>query len=346
MIALKKLSIECRSFSELVQKDLKDWYMLLAEVEVGGAFMSPTFFQAVYSSGGGDPRIIFLRRGDSVVGVIGFRRMEGLLGLLGCHEPVGGEMSDYFGLVAKPDVVINWIDLLKACAVPCLNFTHLDEGQRRHGLHGDAPRLGLRTVIHSDGGAAHWTALRQSDKKLASDTDRRERKLAQDFSEPIFQISSLTPSDDLHELIRLKKIQYLRTGKKRGALLESKNARLLECLLLNQDQTVRPLLSTLKIGDQLIAAHFGILFAGTLHYWFPVYDEAFAAYSPGRLLIKRILNSSEIVGIRNIDRGEGDTPAKREFSNESHKYYRGLEWHGTRGLFAALALRMYWRFKH
>jgi len=49
-------------------------------------------------------------------------------------------------------------------------------------------------------------------------------------------------------------------------------------------------------------------------------------------------------GVSVIDRGEGDTPAKRDFANHEHSFYRGL-WTsgGIRSLPARAALALIWR---
>jgi len=81
-----------------------------------------------------------------------------------------------------------------------------------------------------------------------------------------------------------------------------------------------------------------------LHVWFPVYNPKYSSYSPGRILFKHILVVAAQHGIRLFDRGEGDTQAKREFSNEEHIFSYGL-WHvaGWRGLRARIVLSAFWR---
>lgn len=339
------LQVEHRPFSRLSEEDLLTWRNLLAQAAPGGAFFSPAYARAVHETGRAELRIVLLRRAGVLVGVMGLQRAHGWLGRLGLFEPLGGAMTDYFGLVATPDVVTDWASLLSGAGVHCLYFTHLDESQRAHGLQGDAPCVGLRTVVHADGGAAHWQALRQRDKKLVSDTERRERKLIQDHGEPVFRLVSDQPLVDLRELVRLKNAQYVRTGKERGALLDDTNVKLLEALLQADDPHARPRLSTLKVGGRLVAGHFGLQCGETLHYWFPVYDEAFAAYSPGRLLMKHVLHAASEAGIRVIDRGEGDTVAKREFATESHRFLNGLLSGGIWGWMIGVALRINWRLR-
>lgn len=338
-----KLSIEACRLEALCPEDVVAWEQLLAEAATGGAFFSPCYAQAVHATLGVDVRVVLVRRGRQLVGVMPLQRAGGWLGRWGLHEPIGGVMTDYFGLIAAPDVQTSWPSLLRGGGVACLNFTHLDETQQRHGLSGHAPRKGLRTVIHADGGAAHWQYLRVQDKKLVGDTERRERKLVKDYGALTFRLRSDRPRVDLEELIRLKRAQYLRTGHQGAPLFDERYAGLLQHLLENPSPSCESVLSTLTVGSHLVAAHLGMVANGVLHYWFPVYDEAFSAYSPGRILFRRVLLAASGQGIRIIDRGEGDTQSKRDFATESHLYFRCLVSTGIQGRLLEWAQRIQWR---
>ena len=83
-------------------------------------------------------------------------------------------------------------------------------------------------------------------------------------------------------------------------------------------------LSALYAGDVWVASHFGLRCNRTLHYWFPVYNLQLSSYGPGRLLLKKILDCGHELGISRIDRGAGDTVAKRDFSTSQHQFFRGF----------------------
>ena len=338
------LRIEGRPFDRLGESELSAWYALHAEQgPQQWAFQSVGFAAAVHETVA-PVRVALLWRADELVGVLPLQRQPGRWGRLGLHEPVGGLMADYAGLVAGEGVRTSWRALLAGAGVPCLFFTHLDEHQLSLGLTGAQPRLGLRTRIHTEGGAAHWAWLRTQDKKLVDDTERRERKLARDHGGVSFAVDSPQPEQDLQTLIAAKNDQYRRTGAQGGPLLQPRNQRLLAHLLAHPSDGCRVRLSMLKADDQWVSGHFGLQSGSTLHYWFPVYGEAFAAYSPGRILFKHVVLQSDAAGIRLIDRGEGDTAAKRDFATETHQFFKGLEAHGLRGQMLAAAQRLAWRF--
>lgn len=271
------------------------------------------------------------------------QRQPGRWGRMGLHVPVGGMMADYTGLLARPGVQTHWKTLLAGASVPHFYFTHLDETQLKFGLDGVQPRTGLRTRIHSEGGVAHWHRLRQQNKKLVEDTDRRERKLEREHGQVLFAMDSSSAVQDLQWLIETKNAQYRRTGASCGPLLNPRHQQLLNYLLAHPSQGCQPRLSVLKAGSKYVSCHFGLQSGTTLHYWFPAYDEAFSAYSPGRILFKNVILQSDAAGIDLIDRGEGESAAKRDFATESHQFFRGSKVRGVRGHAIAWAQRIAWR---
>lgn len=336
------LRIQRKPFEALTPAERSGWAQLLIQSTTSRwAFLSPTYAEAVHETLG-SVDVLLCWQADELVGVMPLQRVAGWLGRLGMREPVGRHMTDYFGLLARPDVTLDWGQLLRQARVPCLYFTHLDESQAIHGLTGDSTRKGLRTRIHPDGGEAHWEWLRTQDKKLVSDTERRERKLVAEHGPIRFEMQSSTPEQDLGCLVALKNSQYRRTGHDGGALLDPVNARLLAQLLKAESPNCHPLLSVLHCGDQWVAGHFGLQCGPLLHYWFPVYDNRYSAYSPGRILYRYVLLGAREEGIACIDRGEGDSAAKRDFANEEHHFFKGLVATGLRGRALDASQRLHW----
>ena len=343
-MSTEHLSIQRKSFDAITAAERNGWAQLLSESTTSRwAFMSPTYAEAVNETLG-RVDVVLCWRADELVGVMSLQRAAGWLGRLGMREPGGRQMTDYFGLLARPGVQFDWRHLLRKAGIPCLYFTHLDESQAAHGLTGGSPTKGLRTRIHRDGGAAHWEWLRTQDKKLVSDTERRERKLTTDHGPLQFEMQSSSPTQDLESLIGLKNAQYRRTGHEGGALLDPVNALVLTRLLASKDTNCQPRLSILRCGGKLVACHFGLQCGPLFHYWFPVYDHRFSVYSPGRILYRNILLAAQSHGIECIDRGAGDSPAKRDFANEEHLFFKDLVGSGFHGQILRLAQRLNWRF--
>jgi CelD/BcsL family acetyltransferase involved in cellulose biosynthesis len=242
--------------------------------------------------------------------------------LFGIGERIGGELSDYFGIVAAPGFSISAERLLKHLRLHALYFTHLDESQLRFGVSGEAPEPGLRISLPKTGSSL-WETRRRHDKKFTSDTERRERKLIEAHGPLRFLFRDPDPLARLDETIQRKRAQYARTGVPDVFGAVSKR-RFMKVLATSQDQDCHATLSTLHAGNIWVASHFGLMYGHTLHYWFPVYNPDLRAFAPGRLLLKNIIANAQTAGIRLIDHGAGDTPAKREFANNSHSYLRGI----------------------
>ncbi len=288
--------------------------------------------------------VTIIERQGEPVGFFPFQFANRWTRLLRAAEPVGGDMTDYFGIVAKPDVSLTPYQLLRLSRLSSLLFTHLDESQLKRGLTGENPEPGLRIEL-PEGADAYWAALRKADKHFVADTERLERRLIEKVGALRFQYQY--ESDDrpagLRHLIEEKRRQYARTGVadplsapwKRDLLF-----RLLSCT----DPSCTGVLSVLSAGETWAASHFDLCCGGVLHDWFPVYNQDLRAYGPGRLLYRKNIAASAETGIIAIDRGAGDAPAKRDFASVSHTYYRGL-WSrpGARSLCFRLIMSLKWR---
>lgn len=285
------------------------------------AFYSHAFALAA-SRAGYRVRVAVLHVGEDLVGFFPFQYSSRLAQAFGLAERVGEEMSDYFGVIADPTIRLDPSRLLKACGLNCCSFTHLDETQLKMGLQGEQPELGLRIEL-PDGSKGYWVDLAERDKKFVSDTERRMRKLGRDLGRIDFSFQSCTRDHDIDQLLAAKRAQYIRT--KKVDWLSTFRREALVRLLVNSDTTsCTGVLSVLRAGDTWVAMHFGLQCQDVLHCWLPVYNPDLHAYAPGRLLLTCILQSADAHGIRAIDRGVGDTPAKRDFTNATHQFYRGL----------------------
>ena len=336
-------TVSMPKFNDLSNVELQVWNGLLKDYPLNRqAFLSPCYCRAVASHFAG-VRVLVFRNQRQPVGFLPIQNGQGLLRLGGVHAPVGGAMTDYFGLIAKPGFQIQIAQILRQSGINAIAFSHLAEAQASFGLSGEQPRVGLRTHI-GESGNAFWESLRITDKKLILDTERRERKLVAERGALSFELNSQNAQADLEELILLKQSQYDRTGKKRAPLFDERNINLLRTLRTSKDPACSGSLSTLRVNGELVAAHFGLQCYEALHFWFPVFSVNFRSYSPGRILLKNIIMTGAERGIRTIDRGEGDTPAKRDFSNAEHQYYRGV-WSrpGLPGLLGRTAISLSWR---
>lgn len=305
---------------DLEPVEVSAWEELCAtSTSVHSPFFSPHFALAVASVHPG-VKICVLRKAGHPVGFLPFQYSSRWHRWLAAAGPVGGQMNDYFGLIAEPDVYIGSSRLLRLAGLRHLGFTHLDETQLNFGLEGERPETGLRIQLAA-GANGRWEQLRDRKKRFVEDTERRARKLESAHGPLRFQFAETSPAA-LAQLIRMKRLQYASTNV-RDSLAQEWKRKLLENLAGVKEPTCSGILSVLYAGETWVASHFGLRSKTVMHYWFPVYNPDLREFAPGRLLLKHVCEAAPREGIRCIDRGAGDSQAKRDIANEQHLYYRG-----------------------
>jgi CelD/BcsL family acetyltransferase involved in cellulose biosynthesis len=82
-----------------------------------------------------------------------------------------------------------------------------------------------------------------------------------------------------------------------------------------QEQEFAGCLSALYVGDDLAAVHAGMRSDRAWHWWFPVYEDRYAKYSPGLILLLDVAREAARLGLDYLDLGKGDDPYKQSFTN-------------------------------
>jgi CelD/BcsL family acetyltransferase involved in cellulose biosynthesis len=269
-----------------------------------------------------DVRVLKCVEDGETVAFFPFQFRSALHRMAGIGQVISDDLADYFGLVARSGFALRSDDLLRGAGLSAMYFTHLEEGQTSFGLSGEQPEPGLR-IEFPQGGAAFWSELEKRDKKFLADTQRRARKLKDAHGPLRFVFRREDNGEELQRLIAAKRSQYGRTGVADPLDSPVKRKFLAEIATL-RDSDCRATLSTLHAGDRWVGSHFGLMCGSTLHYWFPVYNPDMRAFSPGRLLIKAIIDAAEENGVTRIDRGAGTSAAKLDFATSQHRFFRGL----------------------
>jgi CelD/BcsL family acetyltransferase involved in cellulose biosynthesis len=89
--------------------------------------------------------------------------------------------------------------------------------------------------------------------------------------------------------------------------------------------------SRLQCGDETVAWHFGFLHHGVLHWYKPTYQKDFSPFSPGKLLLAKVIEEGIRLGWQAVDFGPGMEPYKLHWANESTEMFR-WEWNSNRGV--------------
>lgn len=302
--------------SELGTAERVIWSDILAAIPgLQRAFLSIEFAQACELAYR-DAYVGVLHENGAVRGFLPYQFRSSWHRRLRMADRIGEDVCDNAGVIAKPDVSIEPASLLQCCRLSSLLMTHMAEEQAALGLATSDFEIGHR--IDLSGGLASFIArLVQSGRRgVRQDTERRLRRAGREYGTLRFTASTSPQWNDVAQLVVQKQYQYRRTGVA-DVFDDPRRLRLLQILTERQSPGCLPLLTVLTAGDRVLARHFGLLHAGVLSYWFPVYDPEAKKISPGRLLLWHTIERAESLGIRLIDRGAGDSEAKRDLSTGS-----------------------------
>ena len=75
----------------------------------------------------------------------------------------------------------------------------------------------------------------------------------------------------------------------------------------------------MELDNEIIAAHSGFVYNNICYYLFPVYNDAFNKYSPGKILLKKIIDDSKSNLLKYFDLTIGSENYKKNYSNS--KFY-------------------------
>jgi CelD/BcsL family acetyltransferase involved in cellulose biosynthesis len=328
--------------SALGPSEFEAWHGFMeAAPDLTRAFLSPEFALACEQAFGRVEVAVFHQAGE-ILGFFPFQFETGADATLRSAVRIGGELCDNAGLVTRRDFVVPPTRLLKLCRLSALYVTHLTQSQTAHGLEGEDAEVG-HLIDLSKGPAAYFTELSLREREFIGDTRRRQRRAAEALGETTFKTLKVTSASDALKIIEQKRRQYART-KAKDPFARPGNVRLIEALVATASDHCQPIIHRLSAEQGAIAQHLGLGCGSSLNYWFPVYDPALGNFAPGRLLLWSILENAETAGIRLIDRGAGDTPAKRSFSNARQMLGRAYWTTGRPNSYLPRALRsLRWR---
>ena len=75
----------------------------------------------------------------------------------------------------------------------------------------------------------------------------------------------------------------------------------------------------MQVNDEIIAAHSGYIYQNKCYYLFPVYNKDYNKYSPGKILLKKIIDDSKLKSLEYFDLTIGSENYKKNYSNYKFK---------------------------
>lgn len=288
-------------FLELTAGELDTWRSLrAADPRLDSAYFDPAFAAAVQASGV-DVTVAVDGRGAGLTRLMAFQRDGGTL------RPAGWPGTDFQGPVMAEGGRLDPRELL-VDGVHTVEFDHWLLPSR--GLEPWVESRAASPYVDVAGGLDGYLAqASKTGRDNLAQARRRTAKAERELGPVRFSAQSSDPAA-LAWLVERKREQYAATGA-RDHFAEPRHRDLLTLLLDTRGPGCAGMLSTLRMGDHLVAAHFGIRSQHVLHWWFPVYDPAFAAYAPGWIMLRELALTAPQVGLERIDLGRGDDEYKR-----------------------------------
>ena len=299
------LNVETLHPSQLAPADTALWRgMAAAEPAFANPLLGPDFAQAV-GRVRDDARVAVIRRGGEILGFLPHHRRPGRLA-----RAIGSPLSDYHGIVSRPDPGFMAEDVLRAADLGVFRYTGLVDP---FGVFGGVGEPQAAFVIAPEGGADDYLeTVRAASPKKIKNYRRLDHKLEREMGQ-VRLVAPDTSRASFDLLIAWKREQLQRTGL-HDFLRPDWTSGLLTDLFGRQSGDFQGLMIGLYAGDELVAGHFGVRLGGVYHPWIASTNPAYGAWSPGQLFFLRAIAAMPELGLTQYDLGPGHDHYKRAYA--------------------------------
>lgn len=277
-----------------------------ADPALASPYFSLGFLDAMAASRR-DTSVAVLREDGTITAFLPFHR-----GVMGHARPLGGPLGDHHGLIAAPGTRVHLPSFLKAAGIGALDFHGALGSQTSFQPH--AREIDGSWVMDLSAGFDAYIASRTAMEPKAFRNLRARRRKLDEAGEGFTVRVDDTRPHVLETAIAWKSAQYRRTGHFDVFSVGWTN-KLIRNLVEGGLDNASGLVSSLEIGGELAAIHVGMRSERVLHYWFPVYDPAFAVYGPGLALLMEIAETLSHEGLSEIHLGPGEYSFKAELAS-------------------------------
>jgi len=294
---------------DLKAEELALWDQLQREHrEFESPYFRPEFARAV-AAGRDDVEIAVIEEAGKAVGFFPFQRSPLNLG-----KPVGGRLSDFHGVLLPAGFRIDARQLLRATRLGSWDFDHFVGDQPSFAAFSTTAEPSAYIDV-SQGFAAYCDERKRAGTEVVRKTISRERKFEREVGELRFELQTTQPEQALKMLIDWKIAQFERTGFMN--LFAFDWTRKLLRHLLTGDPALTAVLSVLWHGEQPVAISYKLRSDKIAHAWFIAYNQEFSTYSPGMMLMLKVVEALAQDGVQRLHLGSGDQRFKESLSNGS-----------------------------
>jgi CelD/BcsL family acetyltransferase involved in cellulose biosynthesis len=243
-----------------------------------------------------DVYVAIIEDGSDIVGFFPYHRRRS-----GFGRPVGLGLSDCHGVIANPDADWSADELLRGCGLVRWEFDHLIASQTQfQSYHQSVEPSPIIEV--ANGFEAYKERRMQMGGGELKTIQRRARKLRNEHEGYRF-IEFDSSLDRLDQVFTLKSAQCRETGAYDYFSIPW-TREFVRRLSEIRTPNFSGILSSLMIGEQCVAVHFGIRSNKVWHWWFPSYEKSFGRYSPGLILLMEVIQTAANNGFSHIDLGK------------------------------------------
>jgi CelD/BcsL family acetyltransferase involved in cellulose biosynthesis len=304
-----KVSV-CRP-SELGAPEIASWHAFQEAGEFGNPFLSPEFARAV-----GEifptARVAVVHDGADLVGFLPFTN-----GPLRTATGIGGRLANCQAFVCSAATPWPLEDVVRAAGIDLFEF-HALVPPLRGPVRTAMRRMNVLAIDLTAGFEEYLTTARRVGGRFVKEIERRRRRFEREHRDDVrFQFAAHDGSS-LASLIRWKSAQYRRTGRRDLDLFSRPGVReLVELLAGSTDAAMSGCVSSLSVGERVVAVALSLRSATVLDYWQTGYDVAMARWSPGAVVTLRLIEAAAASGLRTIDLSVGDELYKQRLANTS-----------------------------
>ncbi|WP_454762049.1 GNAT family N-acetyltransferase [Caulobacter segnis] len=304
------MDVETLHPSLLSADDVALWRSLAAaQAGFGNPLLGPDFTQAV-GKVREDARVAVVRRDGVTLGFLPFHRRPG-----GLARPIGSPLSDYHGLVARPDAGLDLAQVLRAADVSVFRYTGLIDPNGVFPASPETDRTAYVIDLAETSAEDYLEAVRAASPKKIKNYRRLDNKLDREVG-PVRLVAGDVSREAFNQLIDWKREQLLRTGM-HDFLRADWTRELMADLFSVRDSDFRGLMINLYAGDTLVGGHFGIRQGATYHPWLASMNPEHAAWSPGQIFFLRAIAAMPALGLDRYDLGPGHDHYKRSYALKS-----------------------------
>jgi len=285
------------------------------DVTLASPFLSLEFATAV-DVARDDARVAVIDDGGSIAGFLAFSIDDNKVG-----APIGATICDSQALIARAGFDWDAPELVRAVGLRSWSFDHLVPTQKQFEPFHEALHRSP-TIDLSRGRDVYLAHVQANSKDVLAQVARRRRKLGREVGEVRLEWQSADPGV-LDALFTWKSTQYRETGVW-DRFAQPWIVDVVQQLANTAGNALTGLLTTLRAGDELVAAHFGLLGHDRLVWWFPAYAPRFASYSPGLILLLDLVAEAAGRGIALVDLGRGEHHYKLRVANGAYEVAEGM----------------------